>query len=226
MRPDSDPSIPGDPARLPADREQPRPEVVEQAAAVVRGGGLVAYPTEHFYALACDPWNRDAVRRLFALKRRPHDKPILLGIHDRKALERVALPVPEAARALVAAWPPGLTLVLPARPEVPPGLTGGTGTVGVRLIRSPLAAALIGACGGALPATSANLSGGPASGDPNRVAEALPGLNLIVDAGRLPPGPVSTILDVTGTPWRVLREGGAGREALAAFGLLAPAAGR
>lgn len=194
---------------------------VAEAVAVLNAGGVVAYPAEHHYALACDPMNPEAVRRLFALKGRRPAKPLLLGIADRETLAAWAAEVPPAAEGLVAAWPEGLTLVLRAAPGVPPALAAGGATLGLRLVRTPLARALIAAAGGALPATSANRSGRPATGDPDQVAAQLPGLDLLLDAGVLPAGPLSTLLDVTVTPWRVLRQGAVTGQALAALGPVA-----
>jgi L-threonylcarbamoyladenylate synthase len=197
------------------------PKAVAEALAVLRAGGVVAYPVEHHYALACDPANPEAVRRLFALKGRRPAKPVLLGIADRAALATWAAAVPESARDLVAAWPEGLTLVLRAGKSVPPALVAGGPTIGLRLLACPLGAALVQAAGGALPATSANRSGRPATGDPDQVAAQLAGLDLLLDAGVLPAGPLSTLLDVTTLPWRILREGAVDRRALAAFGRVA-----
>jgi len=205
--------------RLAIDRRSPERAPLNAALEVLRSGGLVAYPTEHFYALACDPRNPEAVRRLFDAKGRPADKPILLAIAEREALDGWTLGVPEAAHALVAEWPEGLTLVLPARGDVPDHLHAGTGTVGVRLVRTPVAAALTRAAGGALPATSANRSGQPASGDPDRVAQQLPGLDLLLDSGVLAPGARSTLMDVTAVPWRVLRSGAVKTADLGRFGV-------
>jgi len=204
--------------RIRVDPRDPAPEALAEAVRVIRAGGVVAYPVEHHYALACDPGDPEAVARLFALKGRGAAKAILLAIADRDALPRWAARVPEAARALVAAWPEGLTLVLTAAPGVPAALRGGGGTIGLRLVRPPLAAALARAAGGALPATSANPSGRPPTGDPERVARELQGLDLLLDAGPLVPGPLSTLLDVTRSPWRVLRAGAVGAGDLQRFG--------
>jgi len=193
---------------------------VELALAVLRQGGVVAYPTEHFYALACDPWNAAAVSRLFVVKGRPDNKPLLLGIADRAALTSLSSAVPDAARRLVEEWPQGVTLVVPAVSALPAGVTAGTGTVGVRLLPESFAAELIRTAGGALPATSANQSGAGATGDPDVVAR-LPGVDLLLDGGILPAGSWSTIVDVRATPWRVLREGQCPIAVVAGYGALA-----
>lgn len=210
------------PRRLTVDAGEPDPERLAEAVRVIRAGGVIAWPTEHYYALACDPENRQAVARLYELKGRPPEKPLLVGISDRARLGGLTGPVPEAARALVSSWPHGLTLLFSAIPEVPRSLLAGGNTLGVRLMHTPVARALIDLAGGMLPATSANRSGQVATGDPDQVMEQLPELDLIVDAGVLPEGRLSTILDISVTPWRIVREGALGRDALAPFGEIAP----
>jgi len=207
--------------RVRIDPRHPAHDAIGEAVRVLNAGGVIAYPTEHLYALAADPRNPDALRRLAA--RKGTAKPLLLAIADRDEVTRWAAAVPEPARALLAAWPEGLTVVLPARPGVPPELTGGGATIALRLVRAPVAVALVRAAGGALPATSANRAGAPATGDPDRVAADLPGLDLLLDAGVLPSGGPSTLLDVTRTPWRVLRAGSVFRDAIAALGPVAEA---
>jgi L-threonylcarbamoyladenylate synthase len=208
-------------ARVHADPARPAPEAIAAALRVLEAGGIVAYPTEHLYALGCDPRRAAALRRLAALKGTQGPKPLLLAIADRAEVARRAARVPPEAGALLAAWPEGLTVALPARDDLAPELTGGGATIALRLVRAPVAAALVRAAGGALPATSANPAGAPATGDPDRVAAALPGLDLLLDAGALAPGGPSTLLDVTRTPWRILRAGSVPADAIAAFGPVA-----
>jgi L-threonylcarbamoyladenylate synthase len=204
--------------RVRTDLARPDPDAIAAAVRVLASGGVVAYPTEHLYALGCDPHRPAALRRLAALKGTPDSKPLLLAVADRSEVARWAGRVPPGAEALLAAWPEGLSVVLPAADDLVPELTGGGATVALRLVRAPVAAALVRAAGGALPATSANPAGAPATGDPDRVAASLEGLDLLLDAGRLAPGGPSTLLDVTRVPWRVLRAGGVAAAAIAAFG--------
>jgi L-threonylcarbamoyladenylate synthase len=205
-------------ARVRTDPARPAPEAIAAAQRVLEAGGIVAYPTEHLYALGCDPRRPDALRRLAALTGTEGPKPLLLAIADRDEVARWAAAVPPEAAALLAAWPEGLTVILPARAGLTPELTGGGATVALRLVRAPVAAALVRAAGGALPATSANPAGAPATGDPERVEAQLKGVDLLLDAGPLPPGGPSTLLDVTRTPWRILRAGTVPADAVAAFG--------
>ena len=132
------------------------------AAARIRAGGIVAFPTRGIYGLAADPFNRTAVARLFEIKKRRPEKPILVLVRDEADILRLAAAVPPAARSLMTRlWPGGITLVLPARRDIPPELTAGTGTIGLRLPSHPVAAALAAAVGGPVTATSANFSGEP-----------------------------------------------------------------
>lgn len=194
---------------LAVDPAAPAPATMAEAAATLRGGGLVAFPTETFYGLGAAGLDARAVARLLAAKGRPEDKPILLLVDSVAMAERVAAEVGPAARALMARhWPGALTLVLRARPEVPREVTAGTGTVGVRLSPHPVAVGLVRALGAPVTAPSANRSGEP---PPVTAAAVLAGLagriDLVLDGGAAPGGPPSTVLDVTVDPPRVLRQG-------------------
>lgn len=181
---------------------------VEAAAEALRRGGLVVYPTETFYALGALATDAGAVERLARAKGRPDGKPLPLLAADRAAVERVARLAGDAARLAEAFWPGPLTLVLPALGGLPPAVTAGTGTVGIRVPGSEVARALAAAAGGPLVATSANPSGGPSPARP----EALdPGLRVrldaILDAGPAPGGLPSTVALAEGGALRILRAG-------------------
>lgn len=182
---------------------------LRQAAAVVRGGGVVAFPTETYYGLAVDPFQPLALERLFRVKERPADLPILVLVSGPEQLGLLASSVPPLFVPLMRAfWPGPLTLVCPARPELPDRLTGKTGTVGVR--QSPQAAAngLIAACGGPVTATSANLSGRPAA---VTAAEAVhifgDTVDLVLDGGPTPGGLGSTLVGLRAGRLCCLRHG-------------------
>jgi len=183
-------------------------QALERAASALRRGEVVAIPTDTVYGLAVDPFQPGAVRRLFWLKRRPENKPILLLVGSTRQVERLVKRLPESFERLTARfWPGPLTLVLPAASSAPEAITSGTGTVAVRLPGSALTRELIRVAGSALTGTSANRSGQPAAWCAAQVQRQFPtGLALILDAGparnRLP----STIVDLTGEP-RVIREG-------------------
>lgn len=191
------------------DPQHPGTGILARAADIIRKGGLVAYPTETFYGLACDPSNSEAVDLIFEAKGRPDRMalPILAG--DRAAAEACVRDLPDAARRLMDAfWPGPLTLVLPARDDFPPRLLGGGRTVGVRVSSHPVASALARAVGGAIVATSANRSGQPPPSSAEEVAVALgAGVDLILDGGPTLGGGASTVLDLTVDPPRLVRSG-------------------
>jgi L-threonylcarbamoyladenylate synthase len=196
----------------------PQPKPIARAVDVVRGGGVVCFPTRCLYGLGADAFNPAAVERVFEIKQRPADLPLLVLISRPEQFEELAAKVPEAARLLMERfWPGRLTLVLEARPEVPPRLTAGTGKIGVRLAAHPVARALVEAVGRPITGTSANPSG---AGGCRRIAELDPRIagrvQLILDAGDLKGGVGSTVVDVTGGSPLMIREGDVSRSEILA----------
>jgi L-threonylcarbamoyladenylate synthase len=189
----------------------PETAAIAQAAATIRAGGLVAFPTETVYGLGADGLDEEAVRRIFAAKGRPESKGLILHLCAPEQAREVAEVSPEAERLMAAFFPGPLTLVLPARPVVPAVTTGGGPTVAVRMPDHPVALALIAAAGRPIAAPSANPSGAP---PPRTTEEVLAGLDgrfdLLLDAGPTPLGTPSTLLDMTQQPPRILREGAVG----------------
>lgn len=194
---------------LRVDAERPDARALAAAAAAVRAGGVVAFPTETFYGLGAAASSAAGVARVFAVKGRPEGKPLLVLVDSVAMAESLALTVSDTARALMARhWPGALTLVLPARPSVPTALTAGTGTIGVRWPAHAVAVGLVRALGEPLTAPSANPSDTP----PARTARDVLGyfdgaLDLVLDGGPTPGGAPSTVLDLTVDPLRVLRRG-------------------
>jgi L-threonylcarbamoyladenylate synthase len=193
---------------LAVDALAPGAAAIAEAAAVLERGGIVAFPTETFYGLGVAALDAAAVGRLFALKGRPESRPMLVLIDDPRRIEGFALLTTSARELIVRHWPGALTLVLPARGIVPPALTAGTGTIGVRQPAHAVARALAAALGAPVTAPSANLTG---ETPPTRAAEVLRvfdgRIDLVLDAGPTAGGLPSTVLDVTVDPPRVLREG-------------------
>jgi L-threonylcarbamoyladenylate synthase len=181
---------------------------IAEAAAALRRGGVIAYPTETFYGLGALASDGAAVARLVLAKGRADDKPLPLLGADLAQLTAVAEFSPLAHRLAAAFWPGPLTLVLPARPGLHAAITGGGGTVGVRVTSGGVAAALASAAGGALVATSANPSGGP---PPTTVAGLDPALrarlDLVLDGGSTPGGAPSTVVAVEDGRLTLLRPG-------------------
>ena len=180
------------------------------AAGIVRGGGVIAFPTETFYGLGACPFDARAVRRIFDLKGRPFkDAPILVLIRSRADLDTLAVAItPAAERLMEACWPGPLTLVFHAAAAVPSVLTAGTGTIGVRLTAHPDVQRLLEAVGGPLTGTSANRSGQPPATRAEDVDRTLgDGVDAVLNGGPTPGGLPSTVVDTTVTPPRVIREG-------------------
>ena len=179
------------------------------AVACLRTGGLVAFPTESFYGLGAAALDAAAVARVFDVKGRPEAKPVLVLVDSIRMVESLAAELPEGARALMARhWPGPLTIVLRAAAHVPDALTGGTGTIGVRLPGHPVAAALVEAAGFPVTAPSANPSGVAPPTTAAEVEAYFRGrVELILDAGRTAGGSGSTVADCTCWPPRVLRAG-------------------
>jgi L-threonylcarbamoyladenylate synthase len=193
---------------VPFHPERPEPDTLQAAAAVLREGGLVAYPTETFYALGANALDAAAVEKVFSTKGRPGVLPLPVIVGDLGDLARVAAQVPEGAPALITAfWPGPLTLLFPAA-ALPERLLGFGRTIGVRLSPHPVARGLARALGGPIVATSANKSGQPAPGSAGEAADQLQdGVALVLDGGRTHGGSPSTIVDLSVDPPHLVRAG-------------------
>jgi len=186
------------------------------ASEVILRGGVIAFRTDTFYGLGVDPLNQSAVEKIRQLKGREDAKPILLLISDLSQVDRFITHQSEVFKIVTDRfWPGPLTVVAVARPELPVELTAGTGTIGVRLPDDQGVRALVRACGGALTATSANMSGQMPARSAEDVQNYFPaGVDLIVDGGNVTATEPSTVLDLSGTEARLIREGAVTRDEL------------
>lgn len=182
---------------------------LDRAARSVEGGSVLLYPTDTIYGLGCDALNRSSVERVYAVKRRPEEKPMIVLVHSVEAAERLAGGLGARARALAEAfWPGPLTLLVKADSGRIPWLAGPTGKIGIRFPDHRFCRRLMEASGRPLLSTSANISGEPYDGAPQRLRELFAGsVDLIVDAGALPPSAPSTIVDASGERPVLVREG-------------------
>lgn len=185
------------------------PAGLDRAVSVLRSGGIAAIPTDTLYGLAANPFDAAAVARLFAVKSRALEKALPLVAADIEQVRRtLGALTPLGARLAQRFWPGPLTLVVAAADTLAGEVTGGTGTVGVRVPALAVTRALCAACGFPLTATSANISGEPATVDPEEVVRQIgERIDVLVDAGPTPGGPPSTIVDVTGDEPRLIRTG-------------------
>lgn len=186
------------------------------ALSALRRGEVVVFPTDTVYGVGCALWEARAIERLYWAKRRPEELAIPILVADVRDVHQVARDLPPAFEALAARfWPGGLTLVLPRKPRVPAILSAGRDTVAVRLPNHAFARALLRAAGGALAVTSANISGQVAPRTAEEASAALWGrVAVILDGGPCPIGTASTIVDLSVSPPRILRQGAIPYEAL------------
>lgn len=185
------------------------PLKLRKAAAIIREGGLVAFPTETVYGLGADGMNEEAAAKIYEAKGRPSDNPLIIHVSDMEQVDLVAKEIPEQARKLmVRFWPGPLTIILKKREEVPAGTTGGLSTVAVRMPSHPVARALIRESGRVIAAPSANTSGRPSPTKAEHVWEDMRGrIPMILDGGTVGIGIESTIVDMTGEVPMILRPG-------------------
>ena len=187
----------------------PDPVLIHQAVHRLDQGGLVVIPTRHLYGLGVDALNARAVERVYATKRRPMNRPLLILVTSPDEVGIYAKDIDAQAAALMHAfWPGKLTIILQAQSVLPEVLTGGTGRVGIRLVEHPVTRCLVRSLGRPITATSANLSGQPGC---RRTEDLQPAIlaasDLVLDAGPLEPGLGSTVVDVQPNIVQVLREG-------------------
>lgn len=182
---------------------------LEEAVALLRGGGVLGFPTETSYGLAADPFNPETLDRIFRLKRRSLCKPLLTLVENKEQLGLLTPEIPAAYHGLMELfWPGPLTLIFRSRPELPQLLTGNSNSVGVRISSHPVALLLTRTFGGPITATSANISGQA----PARTAAELhrqlgAGVDMIIDGGRTPGGLCSTIVSCDEGGLKLIRPG-------------------
>ncbi|MCC6053117.1 MAG: threonylcarbamoyl-AMP synthase [Desulfurococcaceae archaeon] len=187
----------------------PDQDVIRQVASILRSGGLVAFPTETVYGLGAAVFNEQAVRRVYNVKQRPFDNPLIIHISSLEMLYLVAEDISEREVKLIEKfWPGPLTLILPRNPRVPRVVSGGLDTVAVRMPAHPVALALIRELGEPIAAPSANLAGRPSPTSAEHVIQDLYGkIDAIVDGGVTLYGIESTIINARTNPPILLRPG-------------------
>ena len=194
------------------------PETVQTAAEIIKNGGLVAIPTETVYGLGANGLDEKAVAKIFEAKGRPQDNPLILHISGPEQMDLFCRDIPQAAYALAERfWPGPLTMVLPARDNVPLSTRAGLPTVGVRCPDNAVTRAIIREAGVPIAAPSANISGKPSTTTAQHVLHDHDGrIDAIVDGGSCRVGVESTIIDLSDDVPRLLRPGGVTPEELCA----------
>lgn len=189
--------------------EQIDKQKLEEAGAIIKTGGLVAFPTETVYGLGGDALNPASSKKIYAAKGRPSDNPLIVHIADMEALPPIVAEIPEQAKRLAEVfWPGPLTMIFRKSDLVPHETTGGLDTVAVRMPVHKVAREFIRAAGGYVAAPSANLSGRPSPTVAKYVAEDMDGrIEMIIDGGDVEIGLESTIVDMTVEEPMILRPG-------------------
>ena len=199
---------------------------LQLAIEILKRGGVIAFPTDTVYGLGADPYNEQAVERIFTIKNRPKNLRLPLLLADVSDLTNVASKVPEIAWQLAEHFlPGGLTLVLQKSPWIPNTQTAGSDTIAVRIPNNPIAIALIRGLGKPLIGTSANISGMPSAITADEVRDQLgEEIDSIVDGGRCPGTIESTVIDVSGDIPTIIREGAISLEEIVSICSSFPAA--
>ena len=190
---------------------------LQQAAALLRAGETVAFPTDTVFGLGANAQNDAAVQKIYEAKGRPSDKPLILLLHNKTQLQQFSETIPDIAQKLIDAfWPGPLTLILPLQKgTVAPSVTRGLTTIGVRMPNHPVALKLLELADIPVAAPSANLSGNPSPATAEEVAADLDGrIAAIVSGSVCSIGQASTIVDVCGDIPMILRQGAISAEAL------------
>jgi len=191
------------------DPNNPNEKALQVAAGIIMQGGIAVYPTETVYGIGVRFDDRQALKRLFELKKRDQNKPVLLLLSRADDLSRISKREPPEARILTERfWPGPLTLIMPASPDLDALVTGGGPTIGCRVSSNAAAAGLVRACGMPITSTSANLSGGV---NPSTIEDIDPDIlnraDVVIDAGPTPGSTASTVYDISHKPFRCLRAG-------------------
>jgi tRNA threonylcarbamoyl adenosine modification protein (Sua5/YciO/YrdC/YwlC family) len=189
--------------------DKPEARAIERAAGLIRRGEVIAIPTDTFYGLAADPFNLMAVARVYDIKGRPERKALPILVASVEQAQQLAAFLPDEFFILAEKfWPGALTIVTDATPRLPLKVTGNTGRVALRLPDSKVPAALIAAAGGPVTGTSANLSGFAACiSAPQVVKQMGERIPLILDGGESKAKLASTVVELRGDEWIILREG-------------------
>lgn len=191
-------------------------KIYQTAAKIIKEGGIIVFPTDTFYGIGADPFNKVAVSQVFALKHRVSMKPLLNIIHDSSVVNELATEIPPLFYDFTKRfWPGPLTISLPANKKVPDITTAYSRRVGMRIPKAEIPLEIAKAVGGPITATSANISGEGHIADPEKVKEIFNGkVGMIIDAGLLKASSPSTLIDIFPDGYKILREGAISKKEL------------
>lgn len=190
-------------------QSNPQPDIINKAAEIIKNSGIIVFPTWCLYGLAADAFSPEAVKKIFKIKNRMADNPLLILVKNKQQVEELVKKIPESAEVLMKHfWPGRITLVFEAEDMIPDILTAGTGKIGIRLPEHPVVQALLKQLQNPITGTSANISNAEGCSDIDEMDfSIIENTELTLDAGILKGGNGSTIVDVTTTPVTIIREG-------------------
>jgi L-threonylcarbamoyladenylate synthase len=196
--------------------KRPNESIIARASKLISSGEIVAFPTETVYGLGANALDPLAISKIYQMKGRPSDNPLIVHIADMKTLRRLVSEIsPRDMRIMKKFWPGPVTLVLKKSKIVPKITTGGLGTIAVRMPRNKIALALIKRSGFPIAAPSANISGRPSPTNASHVKDDLDGkVKMILDGGNTEIGIESTVIDMTLRTPVILRPGGISKESI------------
>lgn len=191
------------------DPVKPESDIITKAGKIIQNNGVVIFPAKCLYGIATDALNEKAVEKIFHMKQRPLNNPILVLISNKNMLPDLVTRISKSAEKLMDAfWPGNLTLIFDAKDNIPQLLTAGTGKIGIRIPVHPVAKALVESVNFPITGTSANLSGWNGCSQTGQLAPSIiDHADLVLDAGTLKGGSGSTIADVTAADIIIIREG-------------------
>ena len=191
------------------DGKDPQPDIIKQAGEIIHHHGVVIFPAKCLYGIAVNAFSTIALNKVFNIKKRPLNKPLLVLIKDESDLEQLVRSIPEAAKKLIKKfWPGDLTIVFKAKQGLPDLLTAQTGKIGIRIPKHPVAIALVKQADMPITGTSANISGQQGCSRVSSLEdELISQSDLILDSGTLKGGKGSTVVDVTSPKIKILRIG-------------------
>jgi len=182
--------------------------IAKQVSKLLSKDKVGVIPTETLYGIAANPFSEEAVKKVFKVKKRDYSKPIILLVSTIEQLELLVKEIPPVAKPLIEHfWPGPLTIVFPAKPEVPKLVTGGTGTVAIRMSSSPIVRKVINFFNAPITGTSANISGESPLTSPKEVKRVLKNVDFLIDAGELKKTKPSTVVSVVTGKLELIRPG-------------------
>jgi len=187
----------------------PEKKLLLKACKIIKKNGVIIFPTKCLYGIGVDAFNQKAVNKVFKIKQRDKNNPILVLINKKQDLKILVKEIPFQAKVLMDKfWPGDVTIIFKAKHDIPEQLIAKTGKIGVRIPQHPVAYTLVKMAGTPITGTSANISGMKGCSDIKELElKLISNIDMVLDGGKLKGGKGSTVVDVTVSPFKILRQG-------------------